>query len=124
MKKITFLFFTSLVLILTISSCTQNTYDDIEAEADPIPEIVTYQDVKPIIDGVCLACHSNPPQNGAPMSLVSYVNVKEAVQNRDLINKISKNEGEDGLMPLGGPRLPQSSIDLIVEWNNDGLLEN
>ncbi len=113
-----------IVTILSISSCSQSTYDDIEEETDPIPEIVTYQDVKPIIDGVCLACHSNPPQNGAPMPLVSFENVKDAVQNRDLINKISKNEGDNGLMPLGGPRLPQSSIDLIVKWNTDGLLEN
>ncbi|MFK5880494.1 MAG: hypothetical protein QM478_13485 [Flavobacteriaceae bacterium] len=110
--------------IVSISSCSQNTYDDIEEETDPIPEIVTYQDVKPIIDGVCLACHSNPPQNGAPMSLTIYDNVKEAVLNRDLLNKINKNEGEDGLMPLGGPRLPQSSINLIFKWNEDGLLEN
>ncbi len=110
--------------ILSISSCSQSTYDDIEEQTDPIPEIVTYQDVKPIIDNVCLVCHSNPPQNGAPMPLVSYENVKEAVQNRNLINKISLNEGDNGLMPLGGPRLPQSSINLIVKWNTDGLLEN
>jgi len=110
--------------IISISSCSQNTYDDIEEETDPIPEIVTYLDVKPIIDGACLACHSNPPQNGAPMPLTIYDNVKEAVLNRDLLNKINKNEGEDGLMPFGGPRLPQSSIDLIFKWNDDGLLEN
>ena len=121
--KLLFILFI-ITTILSISSCSQNTYDDIEEETDSIPEIVTYQEVKPIIDGVCLACHSNPPQNGAPMSLVSYENVKEAVQNRELINLISKNEGDNNLMPLGGPRLPQSSIDLIVEWNNDGLLEN
>lgn len=124
MKKTTRQLFYILGALFLLSSCSQNTFDDIEEETDPIPEIVTYQDVKPIIDSVCLACHSNPPQNGAPMSLASFENVKEAVQNRNLINKISLNEGDNGLMPLGGPRLPQSSIDLIVEWNNDGLLEN
>ena len=106
------------------TSCTQNTYDDIETDEEPIPELVTYVNVKPIIDGACLNCHSNPPQNGAPMPLLNYNNVKEAILNRDLLNKISKNEGEDGLMPLGGPRLPQSSIDLISQWEEDGLLEN
>jgi len=124
MKIKTLYLFIAFSFTILISSCSQSTYDDIEEEIEPIPEIVTYQDVKSIIDGVCLACHSNPPQNGAPMSLVTYENVKEAVQNRDLINKISKNEGDNGLMPLGGPRLPQSSIDLIVKWNTDGLLEN
>ncbi len=106
------------------ASCTQSTFDDIEADVEPLPEIVTYQEVKPIINNVCLSCHSNPPQNGAPMPLLNYDNVKDAVLSRDLLNKISKNEGEDGLMPLGGPRLPQSSIDLIFQWNENGLLEN
>ena len=124
MKKTTFLVLANLAFILTLSSCSKHTLDDIKDEAEPIPETVVYQDIKPIIDGACLACHSNPPQNGAPMSLTSYENVKEAVVNRGLIFKISKNEGDNGLMPLGGPRLPQSAIDLIVEWNNDGLLEN
>jgi uncharacterized membrane protein len=124
MKKNTFLALATLVFVLMVSSCSQNTYDDIEEETNPIPETVTYQDVKSLIDNTCLACHSNPPQNGAPMSLTIFDNVKEAVLNRDLLNKINKNEGEDGLMPLGGPRLPQSSIDLLFKWNEDGLLEN
>jgi len=58
------------------------------------------------------------------MQLTTYDNVKEAVLNRDLISKISLNDGADGLMPLGGPRMSQSSIDLIAEWAEDGLLEN
>jgi len=109
---------------LLFASCSNNTLDDIEAEVEPLPDVVTYAEVKPIIDGVCLNCHSNPPQNGAPMPLVNYDNVKEALLNRGLLFKISKNEGEDGLMPLGGPRLPQSSINLISQWEIDGLLEN
>jgi len=115
-----FISFSTLLLV----SCSQSTFDDIEANVEPLPEIVTYQDVKTTIDNICLACHSNPPQNGAPMSLVTYSNVKEAVLNRALLEKISKNEGEDGLMPLGGPRLPQQTIDLIFQWEVDGLLEN
>ena len=87
-------------------------------------DIVTYQEVKSIIDNNCLNCHGNPPQNNAPMQLITYDNVKEAVLNRDLISKISLNDGADGLMPLGGPRLSQASIDLISEWEEDGLLEN
>ena len=107
-----------------VTSCTESTYDDIEADAEPLPEVVTYLDIKPTIDNFCLSCHGNPPQNGAPMSLVTYENVKEAVLNRALLDKINKNDGEDGLMPLGGPRLPQATIDLIFQWEVDGLLEN
>jgi uncharacterized membrane protein len=112
------------VFVVAITSCTQNTYDDIEPEDDSGLDIITYQEVKPIIDNNCLNCHGNPTQNGAPMSLTTYDDVKESVLNRDLINKISLNDGADGLMPLGGPRLSQSFIDIIVSWEEDGLLEN
>lgn len=113
-----------LALMFIVSSCTQRTYDDIESDEDSGLETVTYLEVKPIIDNACLNCHSNPTQNGAPMSLTTYDNVKEAVLNRDLLNKISLNDGADGLMPLGGPRLAQALIDVIIQWEEEGLLEN
>jgi len=112
------------ITIILIIGCSNSTLDDLVAEEEPLPEVVTYVEVKPIIENKCLNCHSNPPQNGAPMSLEIYDKVKEAVLNRDLLHRINKNQNEDGLMPLGGPRLSQSSIDLIFKWEEDGLLEN
>jgi len=52
------------------------------------------------------------------MSLTTYEKVKDAVLNRNLLNRISRAEGTSGAMPLGGPRLPQNSIDAINEWAN------
>lgn len=117
--------FVLLSLSFFILGCTTSTYDDIGAvqEEDPT-ELVTFQDVAFIFQDNCTACHSNPPQNGAPMSLTNYSEIKAAVENRGLLDRISRSEGEDGAMPLGGPRLPQQQIDLIVQWNQDGLLEN
>jgi hypothetical protein len=116
----------SLTLIVSFSllvSCSNNTIDDISEEVEVI-ETVTYENVKGIFNSECTSCHSNPTQNGAPMPLVNYQNVKEAVLDRGLLDRISRQEGEDGLMPFGGPRLPQQTIDLIFQWNADGLLEN
>lgn len=106
--------------------CSNNTQDDLEPI---IPEVeaeeqVTYRDVKFILDNSCVVCHSNPPQNGAPMSLDSYLAARDAVLNRGLLDRVSREEGADGLMPLGGPRLPQQTIDLLIQWSEDGLLEN
>jgi uncharacterized membrane protein len=110
---------------IVLTSCTSSTYDDIEPEDLEISsELVVYADVKVIIDNACNNCHSSPPQNGAPMSLTAFMDVKTSVENRGLIDRITRNEGAGGLMPLGGPRLPQASIDLIVQWNEDGLLED
>jgi uncharacterized membrane protein len=120
MKKYFLLLFSFIIV-----SCTTSTYDDIEEiqEQDPI-EVVTFQDVAFVFENVCTVCHSNSPQNGAPMSLTNYSEIKNAIETRGLINRISRNEGAQGLMPLGGPRLPQQQIDLIIQWNQDGLLEN
>jgi len=108
--------------------CTNTTIDDLEPmqqdDDDGGTELVVFGDVQPIFNNNCVVCHSNPPQNGAPMPLVTFNNVREAVNNRGLLDRISRNEGESGLMPFGGPRLPQSSIDLINQWEEDGLLEN
>jgi hypothetical protein len=122
MKKIApFIVMASIVLL----SCTSNTIDDlVPIIEDNEPEVVTYEDVESIFIDNCLRCHSNPPQNGAPMQLTSYNDVMNAVLNRGLIDRISRNDGETGLMPFGGPRLSQQRIDLIVQWNEDGLLEN
>ncbi|MEZ4857910.1 MAG: hypothetical protein R2781_03795 [Flavobacteriaceae bacterium] len=105
-------------------SCSNHTLDDVIEPLQETPELVTFQDVKFIFDNICQQCHTNPPQNGAPMPLVTFENVREAVLNRGLLFRISRNEGDPSLMPFGGPRLPQSSIDLIFKWEEDGLLQN
>ena len=113
------------MIFLLIIGCTTSTYDDIEPEAQEGGlELVVYADVKVIIDNACVNCHSSPPQNGAPMPLTVFMDVKAAVETRGLLDRISRNEGAGGLMPVGGPRLPQAHIDLLVQWNEDGLLEN
>lgn len=116
----------SLILIsFLIVSCSTSTYDDIEEiQEENQGELVTYQEIASIFENNCTVCHSNPPQNGAPMALTNFSEVKDAVEDRGLLDRISREEGEQGLMPLGGPRLPQQQIDLIMQWNIDGLLEN
>ncbi|MDC8003645.1 hypothetical protein POV27_06250 [Aureisphaera galaxeae] len=107
-------------------ACTSNTFDDISEPMEPVQEeeTVTFQDVRFVFENICQACHSNPPQNGAPMPLVTYNDVRNAVLDRGLLDRISRQEGAPGLMPLGGPRLPQETIDLIMQWSADGLPEN
>jgi hypothetical protein len=113
---------TLLSLTMLIISCTSASEDDL-INTTPMPEVITYEaNVKSIIGNNCIVCHSNPPQNGAPMPLVFYENVKEAVENRNLIGRIS-SEDPSFLMPLGGPRLPQNLIDIIIQWNEDGLIK-
>ena len=67
----------------------------------------------------CVACHGATTQ----MPLATYNQVKLSVQNNGLLDRISRAQGASGMMPYQGTRMPQTTIDLINDWNTDGLLE-
>ena len=114
MKKLLILFF-----CYPLMNCVSDSESDL---TEPIPIKISYNnDVKPIIQSNCLFCHTNPPQNGAPMSLVTLLDVRNAIENRGLLDRISRPQGAPGMMPNGGTRLPQTSIDIITKWRDDGF---
>ena len=125
MKKIIYTF-----AIIGFLGCSSDSPDDLDLE--PVPVIatptnpgtpVTYTaNIKSIIDANCISCHSNPPTNGASTNLTIYQNVNSL--SATILNRINKNTGESGAMPLGGPKLSPSQITLFQQWINDGLLEN
>ena len=115
--------FISLLLTSILVGCTNDNPTTLIDET-PMEGVTTYnQNVKSIIDNNCVVCHAAVPKNGAPMSLVNYSQVKEAVLNRGLLTRISLENGNSSLMPNGGPRMPQVTIDMILKWEKDGLLE-
>lgn len=114
--KITLLF--SLVFL---TSCSNNSTDDL---IGPTPASVTYNgQIKAVIQANCISCHSDPPQNFAPMRLTTYEDVKNAMLTRGLHDRISRPQGAPGMMPQGGTRLPQATIDLFTQWEEEGLAE-
>lgn len=118
MKKI----YCLLISMTFIYSCTNHSEIDL---TNPIQTGTTKYstDIKSIIDNNCISCHGAVPQFGAPMSLTTASAVKEAIENRNLIGKISRPDGAAGLMPYGGPRLPQNTIDKIIDWKASGYLD-
>ena len=113
MKKIKIL--TALIILTVFISCSSDSADDMGPSADP----VTYSGtVKGIIDGKCVGCHANPPTNNAPMALVTYDNVKDAVTDRGLIGRV-----EDGSMPPAGTDLTSAQIQFIKDWQAGGFLK-
>lgn len=111
-----------LLVSILFLSCTNDSTNDLLEETD-ITNVRYSINIKPIIDNNCISCHAATPINGAPMSLTTYNAVKAYVENGMLVDRISRNQGASGMMPLGGIRLPQQSINLIVEWGNQGFLE-
>lgn len=115
----------NLVLILgtaLLLSCTTDSVSDL-TPIETLDEVSYLRDVKPIIDSKCNNCHGNPPTFGAPSSYTTYENVRNAVLNQGLINRISRPENTAGAMPLGGPRLSQNEINLIIQWSENGFAQ-
>lgn len=102
-----------------MAGCNNDSSSDLIA--NPVLNNITYlSNVKSIIDNNCTSCHAATPINGAPMPLINFDEVKDAVLNRGLIDRISRPQGETGLMPTGA-RLPQTTIDIIIQWQQEGL---
>ena len=106
----------SIVLIasLVLMSCTKDKTADPECETP----VSFSQEVMPMLQANCVSCH-----NGSqPPNLTTHASVSAAADN--LLARISLNEGDALLMPLGGPRFHQDSIRKIKCWIDQGKLDN
>lgn len=117
--KLLFLFFP---LIIIQFKCTNDSTGDL-IDTTSVGEITYNNTIKTIMTNNCIVCHATVPVNGAPMSLTTYQNVKDAIQNLGLLDRISRPQGAGGMMPQGGTRLPQVTIDKITQWAQNGLPE-
>jgi len=118
MKKFIYIPF----LALALYSCDTHTYEDIEVPVIVNGNVTYTGQIKTIIDANCTSCHATGSIAGF-RPLTNYAEVKDAVQNSDLLDRIQRQNGENGAMPSTG-RMSQNNIDLILQWNADGLLEN
>lgn len=111
-----------LSIFLLILSCSDTSPEDL-VDNEPINELVTYDtDVFPIIQSQCISCHNDNFASGNN-SYSSYQQFRNATENGNVIDRITRGIGDPLVMPQGS-RLPQTSIDLILQWQVDGYLEN
>jgi hypothetical protein len=111
-----------IVIAAALYSCDSHTYEELE---DPMVVVgnVTYdRNIKVIIDDNCIVCHS-PGGVSSFRPLTTYVEVRNAVLTTNLLERIQLPDSDPSQMPQPG-RMPQNKIDLILQWNEDGLLEN
>ncbi|MCF6132887.1 hypothetical protein [Flavobacterium wongokense] len=108
--------------VLSQYGCTNDSTSDL-IDNTAAGDITYTNTVKGVVENNCLFCHTSPPQNGAPMQLTTYTDVKNAVMTRGLLDRISRAQGSAGMMPNGGTRLPQATIDKIFQWAQNGFPE-
>ena len=99
-------------------ACSSDESDDPilnNPDPEPVSTQVTYATVAVIMSGNCNSCHGATPSSGAPMSLTSLTEVKEAIESRNLIGRI-----ENGSMPPNGS-LSSTQINNIKAWQAQGF---
>jgi mono/diheme cytochrome c family protein len=113
MKKFSLL--TSFILLLIVSSSCSSDSDDDNPIVNPDTEVTYTKTIKAIMDNNCNNCHGSTTSNGAPMSLTTFTEVKNAVENRNLISAV-----ESGFMPPNG-NLSATQIQNIKTWQANGF---
>ena len=115
MKKFIFPLIVSLAFF--ISSCSNDSDNDVGPNDPPPTNNVTYANVAPIMSGNCYPCHANPRTGDpGPMSLTTLAEVKSAIETRSLIGQI-----ENGTMPKNASMLSNNQIKTIKDWRDGGF---
>jgi hypothetical protein len=119
--KATFLF---IVGLITFSSCSLALFSCTREKVTPIDQQCTTtisfaNDVMPILQANCIGCHDQGNASGG-FDFSSYTS---ASANANAILNSMKANGYQ-LMPIGGPALPDSTIQKIKCWIEQGKLDN
>jgi nitrate/TMAO reductase-like tetraheme cytochrome c subunit len=90
-----------------------------KAHKTSTPAITYTNHVQSIIATSCSPCHI--PPGGNKKALNSYTAAKDNID--DIISRIEKNPTDRGFMPFKHPKLPDSTIQVFVQWKNAGMPE-
>ncbi len=116
-NKFLVLVFLGSCLFISLSSCRK---DKIQSTVDTncIDTVSFSQAVLPIIQQNCTGCHD--VGNSTPYTLTNHTNI-----SNNALAVIGSMHGQSyNLMPQGGPALPDSIIQFVQCWINQGKLNN
>ncbi len=103
------------IIITTFQFCSAS------RKAAKEPAKVTYVgNMQSLVQTNCSPCHFPPKGNKKPLD--SYAALSQSIN--EVIVRINKNPGEKGFMPFKHAKLSDSTINVFVLWQKDGLLEN
>jgi mono/diheme cytochrome c family protein len=89
--------------------------DDDDGISDPAGP--TYDDVAPILDAHCTACHGTPLAGGAPFALDSY-QAASSKADRIVARAI---DGDPRPMPPSGLELSRKEENTLLDWVDAGM---
>jgi len=108
----------------------QNPTDSPTAEPVAVAELVSYsKDVQPIFQAKCIECHNSDRTSGGIdlSSYASLMNVTPAnavVVPGDASGSLLVSLIQDGSMPKRGSKVTNAQLQKIIDWVNQGALDN
>ncbi|TDW96626.1 cytochrome c family protein [Dinghuibacter silviterrae] len=114
-----------LLAILALSySCTKGSQDVLGGGTCDTVGMKYATDVVPILTNNCYGCHGTGNTAGSGgILLEGYANLRPYVVDGKLVGNISHAPGYNP-MPYGLPKLPDCEINTIIDWVNNGYLNN
>ena len=113
MKKL-FLFILFLATIVVFEFCSGS------KKAQKTAPVVSYAtNVQPVVMANCSPCHVG--SNAKQKKLDSYDAVKNNIS--EIVRRVQLNPGDKDFMPMRHPKLPDSTIQVLLKWRNDGLMQ-
>ena len=100
-----------MLLCICFSGCEKNVEEDHEIKTVDCSAVETYynENVAPILSSNCIGCH--PGQGG--LSLDSYTSVYFAIKSGNVLDRVNRNSGDNGLMPQGGQKLSYANLEIL-----------
>ncbi|MBW8331367.1 MAG: hypothetical protein K0M40_05050 [Prolixibacteraceae bacterium] len=112
---------TATYLITPTANGTMGSPVSVTITVNPVIAIVTYTvNIKPLLVNSCTPCHVAGGSN--PNKWDSYATTKSNING--ILDRVQRESGAAGFMPVGGPKLSATNISLLKKWVTDGLLEN
>lgn len=117
MKKFT-VFLSVIAAILAFSYCSSSKK---AATATVVPAKITYTaNTRQIFEANCAPCHF-PDKGGNKKPLDTYTNATAQIDQ--VLRRVQLNPGDRGFMPARHPKLSDSTINMLKQWKEDGLME-
>lgn len=106
--------------LLSLILCTvvfQFCHSAKKARASAMAKVDYATDIQPVVAASCSPCHFPPKGNKKPLD--TYLGVSDNIDS--ILVRIQKNPDEKGFMPFKHPKLPDSIINLFIQFKKDGL---
>jgi mono/diheme cytochrome c family protein len=119
----------TLIMIPAFTNTAEPTEAPTAEPAAQVSAVSFANDVFPILQSRCINCHGgNRTEEG--LSLKTYAEIMKGSQNGLVISAGDANNSllaeliSDQKMPKRGPKLTPPQIQLIIDWINQGALDN